>query len=180
MAVHPHGFWTDDDPHVFDPALSEALIEEFYGGTVYDLGCGDGSYTRAMNLAGVDCLGVDGNPLLNDYGPDFHVADLAIPAQFPPRDWVLCLEVGEHVPAKFEDQLFANLHGANRDGMIISWAVEGQKGRAHVNCRNNDYIVAKVRAMGYTRDKVMQAELREVATVNWFRNTLMVFRKIGG
>ena len=36
-------------------------------------------------------------------------------------DWVLSLEVGEHVPSRYEDMYLRNLHAHNCKGIILSW-----------------------------------------------------------
>ena len=46
-------------------------------------------------------------------------ADLTTELRLGVADWVLCLEVAEHIPRAFEDKLLANLHNHNRRGR--SW-----------------------------------------------------------
>jgi hypothetical protein len=48
-------------------------------------------------------------------------------------DWVMSLEVGEHIDAKYESTFVDNLHRANRKGIILSWGLVGQGGHSHVN-----------------------------------------------
>ena len=60
--------------------------------------------------------------------------DLSMPLELPKADWVLSLEVGEHVPSNYEQaMLIRNLHHHNRKGVILSWSVIGQGGHSHVN-----------------------------------------------
>ena len=51
----------------------------------------------------------------------------------PKADWVICLEMGEHIPNRFEPMVIANLHAHNTRGVILSWARLGQPGYGHVN-----------------------------------------------
>jgi tryptophanyl-tRNA synthetase len=107
------------------------------------------------------------------------VLDLSIPKKFDePFDWVMSLEVGEHLPQKFEDIFINNLHNNNKYGIILSWAVKGQCGHGHCNEQNNDYIKSKICKLGYLNDIITETKLREDSTLFWFKNTIMVFRKL--
>jgi hypothetical protein len=92
-------------------------------------------------------------------------------------DWVISLEVGEHIPAEHALTFLRNLHVHNSEGIILSWAVEGQPGVGHVNCQSNEAIRSALAAWGYQSDYAQEAQLRAVCTLPWFKDTLMVFRK---
>jgi FkbM family methyltransferase len=89
----------------------------------------------------------------------------------------MSLEVGEHLPAHFEDIFIQNLHNNNKYGIVLSWAVKGQGGHGHFNEQNNDYIKSKIGALGYIIDIENENKLRQDSTLHWFKNTIMVFRK---
>ena len=89
--------------------------------------------------------------------------------------WVISLEVGEHIPKEFEQRYLDNITKAAKFGVILSWAVVGQDGHGHVNCQNNDYIIAEMAKRGFTYSKIESEHLRKSATLSWFKNTLMVF-----
>merc|ERR1712129_559280 len=99
--------------------------------------------------------------------------DLAIETEFPQQfDWIMSLEVGEHIPAEYEDVYIANLDANNANGIVLSWAVEGQGGKGHVNCHNNDYIKDKFKQLGYSNDLNAEKALRSsVTNAVWFKNT---------
>ncbi|KAK7004434.1 hypothetical protein BgiMline_005954, partial [Biomphalaria glabrata] len=40
----------------------------------------------------------------------------------PIFDWVLSIEVGEHIPPQYEDTYLDNLARHAREGLILSWA----------------------------------------------------------
>ena len=88
----------------------------------------------------------------------------------------MSLEVGEHIPREHEQTFLDNVCRYANELIVLSWAVEGQAGLGHVNCRNNDYIVEQMRQRGYVLDDTT-SKLREAAQVPWFKDTLMVFRK---
>jgi hypothetical protein len=107
-------------------------------------------------------------------------ADLTLPlhtARGSPADWVLCLEVGEHLPAQYEETFLDNVDAQNRCGAILSWAVEGQAGKGHVNMHNNDYIIGAMTRRGYTYDAATSQAGRDVATLPWMKNTFMLFTR---
>ena len=95
-------------------------------------------------------------------------------------DWVLSIEVGEHIPKKSESAFLDNLANHNREGVILSWAVRGQRGHGHVNEQSNDYIVSQMAKRNLTYDSEQSKEFRNSVTeCSWLRNTIMVFRRTG-
>ena len=178
-----NGIWLVDESnksfHLFDKNLAEALSSFFIGSTVVDLGCGLGDYVKYFKSRGIICDGYDGNPntVILTKG-ECNIIDLSQPINIPKCDYIFSLEVGEHIPKEFEDMLIDNLHKSNKKGMIISWAIEGQSGIGHVNCRNNDYIINKIEKLGYNYDILTSHLLREAATFPYFKNTIMVFDRL--
>ena len=172
--------------HVYDPALAEKLSDSFGEGEnsiIVDLGCGPGWYAPCFKNHRY--LGYDGNPhtlkLAGKYKDDKHrffVADLSKPLSVSTKaDMVISLEVGEHIPAEFEDVFFDNIFKFDPKVILLSWAVPGQGGHGHVNCRRNEYIIEKMKNFEYVFLKTATKELREAASLSWFKNTLMMFTK---
>lgn len=180
------GFWTQggtflDQNHYHDELLSKGLIEVFRkwkSTRVIDLGCGKGTYVRDLRKHGFDASGYDGNPFTTQFDHCF-VADLTKDLNIEPSNTVLCLEVGEHVPQQFEVPLIQNMDRCVTPGgrLVLSWAVEGQHGHGHVNCRNNDYVIQTFQNLGYTYDRETTKYLREKSSFHYFKNTIMVFLK---
>ena len=173
-----HGFWLTGSNcgHYFDDLLAEALCQQWQGETVIDFGCGKGKYVACLARAGISCRGYDGNPQTRRLASHCQVADLAERLDVDPADWVLSLEVGEHIPKEFEAVYLANLAKHARRGIVLSWAVPGQAGRGHVNCQTNDYIRQQLRQLGFQPDCELETRLRAAAWLPWFRHTLMAFR----
>ena len=186
MQINNLGFWetTDGTGHVHDTNLCEALTSYLLitgHKTVVDFGCGMGDYAKVFKAVNLDVEAFDGNPntevLTEGIG---RVLDLSKPFYLQKKfDAVMSLEVGEHIPAEFEDVFISNITKHAKKTLIISWAVEGQGGDGHVNCKNNDYIIGQIEERGFKYKKKASEELRKAATnASWFSNTLMIFEKI--
>lgn len=177
--VHERGFWTDasKEGHYYDTRLSRALCKFFDGHSVVDMGCGTGRYVSAMRAAGIDCDGVDGNPLTA--GPGLSVADLSTELRLPRTyDWVLSMEVGEHIPRQYEGTFIGNLNRHARLGIVLSWASPGQPGRGHVNERTSEYLADIMSGLGYYPCWDWEAAFRQQARLPWLKTTIMVFRRL--
>jgi len=183
--INKNGFWesTDSSGHLYDKTLSNAISSFFKNEnaeSIIDLGCGTGSYVRALMENGFKCDGYDGNPntvlITNGIGK---VLDFSIPLNLNKKyDWLLSLEVGEHIPEEFEKIFLDNMIHHAMDGIIVSWGIPGQKGDGHVNCKSNSYIIRQMKKRGWKYDQSSAKKLRNEATFGWFKNTIMVFRKI--
>lgn len=183
--INEHGYWDGEfavEHHAHDPSLSNALVDFFVKENVEnmaDLGCGLANYVAHFRENGINATGFDGNPRTPELTNGLaSVLDLAVPVVFDtPYEWIMSIEVGEHLPAHYEDIYIQNLHNNNKKGIIMSWALEGQGGLGHFNERNNEYIKSKVMSLGYTNDIEAENILRQASSLWWFKNTLMVFRK---
>jgi cyclopropane fatty-acyl-phospholipid synthase-like methyltransferase len=187
MSIHENGYWQGlqaSSQHVYDRSLGNKLVSFFKNekvSSLVDFGCGMGKYVKTFRENNINAIGFDGNPntpeLTDNLG---QVLDLSIPKQFDePFDWVMSLEVGEHLPQQFEDIFINNLHNNNKHGIVLSWAIKGQGGHGHFNEQNNDYIKSKICSLGYINDVDSENMLRKSSSLFWFKNTIMVFRKSG-
>lgn len=185
VTIHEEGYWVGEDAkseHLYDEGLGNALVQFFKkkkAQSLCDLGCGMGHYVQKFRAAGLSCDGYDGNPdtptLSNN---TCKVLNLATPHLFEiPYDWVMSIEVGEHIPKAYEQVYIENLHRNNQSGVVLSWGVKGQVGYGHVNCQDNDYIKRLFAQLGYTSDEREEQRLRESSNFWWFKHTIMVFRK---
>jgi SAM-dependent methyltransferase len=178
--IHERGYWTsktETDTHEFDKSLCDAIIYHFgFVESIADIGCGNGKYIQAFLDKGIDCSGFDGNPQTPELtGQICKVMDFSSPADIGRFDLVLSLEVGEHIPVEYEQVFIDNLVKASREYIILSWAIEGQLGIGHVNCRDNLYIIRELQKRGFDFNRGASELLREKSTLPWFKNTLMVF-----
>ena len=183
-----YGYWENDttEGHGTDAGLAWGLVKFFdreQVHSIYDFGCGDGYYTRSLYDAGFHILGYDGNPNTPKITNGLcEVANLALPLLLKPRDWVMCLEVAEHIPEEFEKVFISNIDKNCIRGVIISWAIPGQGGDGHVNCKSNLYVDTKFRELGFSLDLDSTEFLRNSCNsyptpCYWFSETIMIFRR---
>jgi len=160
-----------------DSDLSHALKHFLKGKTVIDFGCGAGEYVKSLNQV-TDCRGYDGNPQTSNLtAGQCECLDISQPVQVKPANWVLCLEVAEHLPPEFEETLLSNLDRHALQGIILSWAHPGQGGVGHVNERSAEYVHQRMIDLGYRLDEESSQLIRSLSRLRWFRSNLMVFRK---
>ena len=174
-SLHIGGNWW------FSTDLGKHLCNYFNGSEVLDLGAGLGHYTRY--LRDHNCvsfmLGYDGG--IGVYEATYGLIqrlDLTKKHDLGVYDYVLCLEVAEHIPHKWEDILIQNIHKHNRKGVVISWALKGQHGHGHVNEQNSEYVIDRFSKLGYIYNKVATGKFRDVRDCcQWFQKSLYVFER---
>jgi len=203
--VQANGGWTYTvesvaQHHVaFDPGLGKALSVFLGNASIYDIGAGVGQLGRYFQSIGsnVDYAGFDGgNNIEQLWGKNFgvrgdrtHVVprvcwiDASVPVTLPKRDWVVSIEVGEHIPAAHEGTFLDNLVTMSQKGVILSWALKGQGGRSHVNEQNNDHVIEQMARRGMHFDAAKSAAFRKSVCgracpsgAQWLKATIMVFR----
>ena len=169
-----NGAWCDTEPgdHMLDNGLVPELAKLFTACSVADFGCGYGYYVDALIERGISAVGFDGDP-----GSPKSKADLSIPFVYP-CDWVLSLEVGEHIPPECEQVFIDNLCQNASIGLVLSWAFPGQRGRGHVNERDTKYIRDEVTRRGFVVDSGATMRLKLAADIWYFKRTITVFRKV--
>ena len=164
------------DQGLFNPLLNFLQDQK----TIVDFGCGNADYARHLIEKGnktVDCY--DGNPNTPEMtGGLGKVLDLSKKFDLGKKyECVISLEVGEHIPPKFEQIYIDNLDRHCSQCIILSWALPGQGGAGHVNERDNSYIKNEFQKRGYKSWDKAENLFRNAATFSWFKNTMMVFIK---
>lgn len=182
--IHERGYWLSKDEtntHDWDRPLANEIVKMFKSSkSIVDIGCGNGGYTKNFIDNGLMCTGYDGSPLTPEItGGLCSVKDFSQPVDIGKFELVLSLEVGEHIPERYEQVFIDNLCKTAKKFICLSWGVVGQGGLGHVNCRNNDYVIAQMAKRGFIFDIDRSEALRSVSTFPWFKNTVMVFDKKG-
>lgn len=177
-----NGIWhTDsDEEHIKDRKLCKNLIKYLKSQnakSIVDCGCGAGYYVNDFIAEGLNVKGYDGNPNTKKFNSHCDILDLSKPYDKEKYDWVLSLEVGEHIPKKCETIFIENLVNFCENGLIISWAIKGQGGSGHFNEQNNEYIKERICSYGFTNDIETEDMLRNDCSLRWFRKSIMVFKK---
>ena len=181
--------------HTFDPGFGDALISFINTQTLVDIGAGVGQLGYFFNKrnASIAWTGFDGGSNVQSlwgknvyirYDNNFIVPkvcwmDASKPVQLNKSfDWVISLEVGEHIDKQFESIFLDNLVSYCTKGIILSWATPGQNGHHHVNTRSNDYIISQMRERNIEFDEKQTKLFRKAVTKDYYLvKSLMVFRK---
>ncbi|KAL3771197.1 hypothetical protein ACHAW5_008905 [Stephanodiscus triporus] len=165
----------------FDRKFANAILNNVtaLGSSVLELGAGLGCYTYYFNNSGrlSQIVGYEGASNVFDVSGGFiKQADLAVKQDFGQRfDWVICLEVAEHIPEEYESIFVENVISNSPKGVVFSWALPTQPGSGHVNGKTNDYVIALMGSKGYEFDVEKTMFLRSQAELGWFQRTTMVY-----
>lgn len=143
--------------------------------SIADFGAGGGHYCKFLNQTGEYCCSAyDGS----EHAPELTDNKVLTRRLNEPFDlgrvfdWVMCLEVAEHIPAASEDVLLSNLRRHARRGLVLSWSEE--EGGPHINARPWHEVQKAVEAVGFVLDRTASAGLRP--QVPWMRGAVHVFR----
>ncbi|CAE7809641.1 unnamed protein product, partial [Symbiodinium sp. CCMP2592] len=170
---------------ILDKGLLRRLLRLLpEGSSLADFGALDGQYSSWLNDTGwVTAFAFDGVPGVTDI-TDGRVTevDLAerVHIEWHPEafDWVLCLEVAEHIPVELEHQFLGNLGRHAKQGLILSWAPPGIDGEGHVNCQELDESKRRVEALGFLQDVEATEDLRAACEVPWIAASVAVYRRV--
>lgn len=178
------GIWDLDTAkkrHRFDKDLAEYIARAYYPKKIADVGCGNGSYCKFFKDSNWPIVhGYEGTPEITSLGiyDDIMTLDLTKRRYVDiDYDLVICLEVGEHIPEKYEQVVIDNICEFVTKDLILSWAVPGQGGAGHFNERGNNYIIREFVRRGLIFDMDRSNILRKVASLKWFKQTLLAFHR---
>jgi SAM-dependent methyltransferase len=149
--------------------------------SVVDVGCGVGAWLKAFEECGVqDYVGWDGDYLdrsqLMIPSDHFRSVDLSNPPSVGRTfDLAVCLEVGEHLPARSAPVLVDLLTRA-APCVLFSAAMPGQGGTFHVNERWPEYWRRLFTAKGYKRLDPFRPRLWTQGDVApWYKTNLYLY-----
>lgn len=168
----------------FDQSFANAVLDRVISGSVLELGAGLGCYTSYFHDSGkissID--GYEGAANVEAMSEGFIkqadlTKDLTKEKDFARGsfDWVVCMEVAEHIPAQFQYTFLLNIVTPARKGILLSWGLPGQIGIGHVNTRSNEYVIDIMKGLGFDFDEEKSNYLRNEAQSSWFKGSTMVF-----
>ena len=174
--------------HWYDASWGRAILDVLpYADAkdIADFGCGPGWYTYLLRKHGYCVNGYDGNPHVKEMSSLFfqdgfycqHVDLTEFLEIDDPFDMIISLEVGEHIPDKYEDIFIHNLVRNSKKYILLSWALPKQLGSGHVNCHTNEYIIGKMKEYGFYINTPITNYLRAKASFKWFQKNIMFFQK---
>jgi len=151
--------------------------------SVVDIGCATGLLPKGLRELGYRAWGVEGTPGIGETDENIYEVDLSksIPARRAKKlqaDWGVCLEVGEHIPAKDFHIFLKNLKKLAREFLIITWADHDARGYGHVNCMSQVAITCEFVLRGWLVDEEKTQEVRKGMRPK-YKQRLIVFRNSG-
>ena len=164
----------------FAERLADWIADELKPDVAVDLGCGPGTYVRALRSRGVSAFGFDTDERVQGQQHLFQQSLFEVKQQAP---LVMCLEVAEHIAAEDADAVADSVAAAVQPGGTLIWsaAQPGQGGTGHINCQPKDYWATKLQAAGLERasalEQRMLAHIKQGYHMGWFANNAMCFRR---
>jgi hypothetical protein len=183
--ISSNGGWcVGGENHKTDSPLVPILEKLFGTGTVASFGEGDGAYKKLIDTSGKIKVydSYDGAPFCeNKTNGLVQFLDLSIPVYgLRLYDWVFSLEVGEHIPKKYEHTFLNNVANHAKEGIVLSWSVIGQVGHGHVNNQPLNYIVQQMDIRGFYQDKESSTMLQKACTFPYLKRNTYVYRRKPG
>lgn len=167
--------------HKTDKKFVPVLAEFFKGKYVGSFGDGPGRYKQMLLdtglLKGYDAY--DGAPFSEKTSEGrVQFLDLTLP-QFglPMYDWIMSLEVAEHIPKEYESIFVDNIVRHAREGIVLSWAKIGQGGYSHVNTRSFEYVKNLFESLGFAHDLENSTMFQKAASLEWLQWNTNVYRR---
>lgn len=140
---------------------------------IVDWGCGTGLLGKALEALGHTVTYIDGIDAVTDR--PVRVMDLTQETDVQTHDVAICLEVGEHLPEEFSDQLVRNIC-TSADMVFFSGAIPTQGGQNHVNCQWPDWWQEIFAKYGYEAVDIRQAMWHDSRVEVWYRQNMVIYR----
>ena len=173
--------------YYFDEPLARAMVAYFkqegkFWATpsVIEFGSGTGKYLQYFLKKQINARGYDGvDDIYKRSGGLVNHIELTVKNKLGEADYIVCLEVAEHIPKDFEQIFLENLVSHAKKAIVLSWAPPEQSGVGHVNTKKKEDVVQLMQVHGYKLDENSSKIIRDAATLPWFKKNLLLFRKEG-
>jgi 2-polyprenyl-3-methyl-5-hydroxy-6-metoxy-1,4-benzoquinol methylase len=180
------GIWsleTSLKRHRCDASLAVAIAASYKPSSAVDLGCGLGAYCKILDACGwSNVAGIEGTPGVGSAPSAYRnifLVDLTEPINpaHSTFEFVLCLEVGEHIPRIHEKVFVDNMCALCNMDMVISWALPNQGGTDHVNKREQHEVEGMLAERGLVAVKGTTEYLRSQCYYKYFQKTVTAYRR---
>lgn len=167
--------------HATDLKLVPALIKFFKGKRVASFGDGPGRYKKLLDESGQLAVydAFDGAPYSESLSEGrVKFLDLTIPQYgLPLYDYVISLEVAEHIPKEYEAIYVDNVIRHAKEGIVLSWAWPGQEGHSHVNGKALEDVIKLLKDKGFEHDPSSSEVLKQSSTFMWLKKSTNVYKR---
>ena len=183
--VSAHGGWCstisgkNSSFHKTDISLAKELSSFFKNKAVASFGDGPGEYKVLIDsMKEVQIYtAYDGAPFAEE--TTNHVVkylDLSVPIyHLPLYDWIISMEVAEHIPKEFEQIFINNLARHAKEGIVLSWSIVGQEGHSHVNNQNLPYVLQELEKRDFKMNENLTKRIKDACTFPWLQRNLYVY-----
>lgn len=167
----------------------EAVIPK--GASVNELGAGIGRYVEWMRENGwprtygydgiknVETLSqglVENFDLAGDFIQETRGTAVLQSGYLQERDWSISVEVGEHIPEDLQWNFIERLAASAKYGVIVSYAIPGQRGHDHIFCRMPEWVACELGQRGWNLDQDRTLSARQAAGKGWDKKLLVFVR----
>ena len=168
--------------HYTDENLANKLSEILKNKKIASFGDGPGGYKLIFKqLNQVDAYDAfDGAPYVEEQSNNVvQFLDLSVPIyHLPLYDWVISMEVAEHIPKESEQIFIDNLTRHAKEGIILTWSVVGQLGHSHVNNQDLPYVKEQLEKRGFKINPTHTQFFKNAASFEWIKRNLNVYERI--
>lgn len=167
----------------FDCNLADSIVsflKEKKIKNLIDFGCSTGYYLEhiSKNISDIKLIGVEPNVShrKNKHFDNILEHDLAHPFNIGYKGTIICLEVLEHIPKKFESIAIENIKNHCDGFLFLSWAIIGQGGYGHHNEKNLKDVINLFTKQKFSLLERETQACRDKAVLPWLKNNLLVFK----
>ena len=105
--------------------------------------------------------------------------DLTVPQYgLPVYDWVLCLDVTEHIPQQYDINIIDNIVRHAKAGVIITWTLPSLNGDSDFNNRTFKYMNNLFENSGFKYNQLDSLKLKNAASLGYLKSNLNVYRRV--
>eukprot|EP00421_Protoceratium_reticulatum_P065289 CAMPEP_0168423136 /NCGR_PEP_ID=MMETSP0228-20121227/34152_1 /TAXON_ID=133427 /ORGANISM="Protoceratium reticulatum, Strain CCCM 535 (=CCMP 1889)" /LENGTH=509 /DNA_ID=CAMNT_0008437087 /DNA_START=1 /DNA_END=1529 /DNA_ORIENTATION=- len=172
------------DEWQLDKGLLQGLVRHILplDALVADFGAGSGHYASWLNETGLaTAIAFDGSPDIELVTKGMVLsADLGRPLNLWRKfDWVLCLEVAEHIPPDLTGVFLRNLDEHVSEGLILSWARPGLQGLGSVNPQSEGQVLQLLaQHTSLHPDQELTSKVRAASQVAHLAESLIVLLRV--